>query len=120
MSTPPDPGIPALLLLAAAKLRFLVKVRDPLFGELGVLAEGDRERPLYVIGVGGDRAAWSLDGGPRLDPHLMTRATFELLASATQREDGSLVSRDRAYQLHSRWSASGMVAEAVALERAAA
>lgn len=112
MSTPPDPGIPALLLLAAAKLRFLVKVRDPLLGELGVLADGAAERPLYVIGVGGDRAAWSLEGGPRLDPHLMTRATFELLSS--------VASRDGAYQLHSRWSASGMVAEAIVLERAAA
>jgi hypothetical protein len=116
MITPPDPRIPALLLAVAAKLGFVVKARDPAFGELGVLADGATERPLYLAGAGEDRVAWTFDAGPRMDPHLMTRETYELLVKGVLREDGAIGHQGRAYQLHFRWSASGMVAEAHAVE----
>jgi hypothetical protein len=116
MSTPPDPRLPALLLAAAAKLRFVVKVKDPAFGELGLLSDGQAERPLYITSAGGDRAAWTLEPGPRLDPHLMARATYDVLAAGALREDGAIEYQGKAYRLHWRWSASGMVAETFAME----
>jgi hypothetical protein len=115
MSTPPDPHLSAVILAVAAKLRFFVKSRDPRFGELGVLSDGTSERPLYVASAGGDRVAWTLDAGPDLDPHLLTREAYDILSGGALRDDGAIVYQDKGWRLRWRWSASGMVAYAVSL-----
>ena len=120
MITPPDPHLPSAILAIAAKFGFLVKQRDPMFGELGVLADGAKEHPLYVGSAGGDRVTWTLEAGPRMDPHLMSRATYDVLAGGKMREDNTVAYQGKVFGLGWRWSASGMVAEATAIESAAA
>jgi hypothetical protein len=120
MITPPDPHLPDLILAAAAKLRFIVKVRDPVLGELGLLSDGDVERPLYLISAGGDRVAWSLEGAKGMDPYLMARETYSVLAAGSLGADGAISYKGATYSLRFRWSASGMVAETAAVATPAA
>jgi hypothetical protein len=120
MSPPPNPGIPALFLAVAARLGFVLKVRDPALGELGVLADGSIEHPLFLASAGADRIVWTLDSGPHLDPHFLSRATYDVLAGGSLRDDGSLSYEGKSYWLRFRWSASGMVAEAMTAEHPAA
>jgi hypothetical protein len=120
MITPPDPHIPELILAIAAKLRFIVKVRDPALGELGLLSDGNAERPLYLISSGGDRLTWSLEGAKGMDTYLFTRETHSVLASGSLGSDGAISYKGAAYRLRFRWSASAMVAETVAVTTPAA
>lgn len=116
MIEPPDPHIPGILLAVAAKLGFVFKVRDAVFGELGAIGDANTEHKLFVTSGGGARVTWSLEGSARLDPHLMTRATFDVLARGELQEDNTIAYQKTTFRLRWRWSASGMLAEAVALE----
>lgn len=118
MSTPPDPHISAILLATAAKMRLLVKVRDRVFGDLGVLSDGTTEHALYVAGAGADRVAWTLEPGAGLDPHYISQETYRVLSTGALREDGAIECGGKAHRLRWRWSSSGMIAEAVPVEAA--
>ena len=77
-------------------------------------------RQVVRVSAGGDRVTWTLEAGPRMDPHLMSRVTYDVLAGGILREDNTVAYQGKVFGLGWRWSASGMVAEAIVIESAAA
>ena len=118
MPHPPDPLLPALLLLAAARLGVLVKVRDPTGSsadDLGVFVDGQVESPLGVESAGPiGSCQWTLAlSSQRSIPFLISRATHELLQQAKANDDGSITSCAQRYTLREHWDGVRPVAELI-------
>jgi len=106
MGSPPEPGITAILLAAAAKLGFQVLSRDPAGQELGVFSDSSGTRP-FVIGAGAGLGGcvWALlETGPMPKmAYLMTRTTYEALHGGSLADDGSFVYRGVSYTVRANF-----------------
>jgi hypothetical protein len=103
MPTPPDPLVLDLLLTVAAKLGWRFTMRAPDGVELGELftPEGAPRPLLMVAGPARGSVAWAIvELAPRdLSPHLMTRATADILCGGALRDDGAVLYQGKAYRL---------------------
>lgn len=121
MYTPPNPGVPALLLAAAARLGFRITTRTITGSELGVLIDGTTDKTLIVAGAGDGRVEWQIaERPPGFAPHLMSRATYDILREGSLTSDGSVSWHGRRYLIRSWYDDARFIAEAVAVEAVAA
>ena len=106
MGVPPDPHIPDILLMVAARLGFRVLSRDVAGRELGMLSDSSGDHAL-VIGAGRmpGECAWTLlDGGsvPKM-AYLLSRETYDALRQGALAEDGSLVHGGARYSIRANF-----------------
>lgn len=112
MSTPPDPGIPALLLAVAAKLGWRATTRGP-SAELGTFADGSTL--LLAAGDGPGTVQWALGAAaPGCAPCLLSEATHTVLHGGTLNASGAVDYQGRAYRVRLWWDGANLTAEAVA------
>jgi hypothetical protein len=113
MNTPPNPGIPAALLLVAAKFGW-IEVIPARAGRaaLGVFMDGLVRHPLRLRGGAGTSCEWMLDVAPDLVPYLVAKEVAEMLQRGEARED-ALVVDGVAYQVQAVWDGDRPVAMAV-------
>ena len=94
MGIPPNPLIPEILLVVAARLGFRVLSHDAAGRELGMMSDSTGEHAL-VIGGGSvpGACAWTLlDGGPVPKmAYLLSRETYAAIWQGVLAEDGSLI-----------------------------
>jgi hypothetical protein len=118
MSDPPTPMTPAVLLAAAARFGFVVKVRDPrgvAANDLGVFLDGSAEQWLVVTSGGAD-GVWALLGTlpAGFGPVLIYRAAYDVLHGGATNPDGSIAYSGRSYRIQSyydgeHWTAKALV-----------
>jgi hypothetical protein len=117
MITPPNPGIPALLLAAAARLGYRVTARDPSGLELGVFTDASGDKVLLVAGTTGAEVQWVLDSYPNpppgFAPHLVSRATYEVLHGGSLTTAGTIAWQGRTYRVRVHFDGAQLTAEAV-------
>jgi hypothetical protein len=102
MAGPPDPHIPDLLLIVAARLGFRVLSRDLAGRELGVLCDSSGDRPLVLAaGASPGLCAWGfLNAGPMPKmAYLLTQATYDALHYGSLAEDGVLTYKGARYRI---------------------
>ena len=102
MAGPPDPHIPELLLLVAARLGFRVTSRDLTGRELGVLCDSSGDRPLVLAaGASPGICAWAfLNAGPMPKmAYLLPQATYDALRCGSLAEDGTLTYQGALYRI---------------------
>jgi len=121
MNTPPNPGIPSLLLAVASKFGFkVITFRELPLAELGVfIDDAGAEVPLRLCAeVGSEksaRAEWRLEGEGCI-PFAFDRATFLVLHEGTIGEDGNTVEHGgQLYRIEAQWDGYRPVAHAVAV-----
>jgi hypothetical protein len=119
MPDPPDPGIPAALLLLVARLGFLAFSTAPDGTAYGTF-QGDNGAPLFLVAVGGGTCgavAWALLPAPiphGYAGHLISRATYDVLHAGVLAADGcGVVYQGTAYRVRSLWNDPGHEARAV-------
>jgi hypothetical protein len=116
MIDPPFPLLPATLLAAAAKLGWRAVTRAPSGVELGTLTGASADRHL-VIKSGGPDGVWELvdaipPGFPPW-PHLVARATYDILRGGTANDDHTITFEHRRYRLRVWYDGQNLTAEAV-------
>src|SRR5262245_33392909 len=105
MTDPPTPYAPAALLAAAARLGFIIKVRDQggdTSKDLGVFADGTTEQAL-VVASGGIDGTWTLCSSlpAGFGPVLVYRAAFDVLHDGELNADGSISYEGQRYRVQS-------------------
>ncbi len=122
MNTPPNPGIPEILLLVAAKLGYAVTVGARGTGpELGAFIDANGERPLILAAGDGPFAAggcgWAFDA-PGCIPFVFTRETYNVLHfGQLGAVDGTILWESRIYRIQATWDGFRPVAKAVVVSR---
>jgi hypothetical protein len=102
MANPPLPGIPAILLAAAAKLGFQILSRDPAGRELGAFSDSSGACPFVIgAGVAPGECVWALlaTGPMPKMAYLLTRTTYDALHGGSLDENGALVYQGACYRL---------------------
>ena len=107
MSSPPDPGLTAVLLEVARRVGWSVVA-----GEWGRL----NEYALTVVrGDGPATVQWHVDGALPLGcgPRLISRAAYEALRAGELTSDGTLAHAGRRYRLADVWTGERFAADLV-------
>jgi hypothetical protein len=118
MPTPPTPFLPAVLLLAAAKLGWRFVTRGPA-GDLGQLVD-DIGAPMSLLlmqGTAPGSDAWVLlDNVPRGFPpshHLVSQATYDILHGGAAAPDGTVLYKGQSYRARVWYDGVNLTAEAI-------
>ena len=118
--TPPHPLLTAPLLTAAAKLSFLITLREE-SAELGVMVDESGAIHHLTMQGGETDGTWTLVPViPEDFGHfLLSRDTFEILHRGTLNNDGSVTLDEQSYRIRAAINGGRLTAKAIPLGKAA-